>query len=263
MVPTRLPFLYTGRVMFLLYLDASGTVLDPNGKYIIVAGVAIFERQIYHAVKGLDDLAAKINPHHPEEVEFHGSVMFQARQDWKRIGLGESRDLIASALGVLKNTHRSTRLFAAAIHKSAISPRDPIEYAFEQVCNRFDRYLHRLYRVDQNRQRGLIIFDESRYEGALQRLSVDFRTIGHSWGILHDLVEVPLFVNSKASRLVQFADLVSFATYRYYEQEDPRYFNLLTSRFDHDGGVIHGLVHYTPEGDYSCECPVCAQRKGK
>ncbi len=133
MVPTRLAFLYTGRVMYLLYLDASGTVLDPNEKYIVVAGVAIFERQIYHAVKGLDELAGEINPHHPEEVEFHGSVMFQAREDWKRIGLGKSRDLITSALGVLKNTHKSTRLFAAAIHKSAISPRDPIEYAFEQV----------------------------------------------------------------------------------------------------------------------------------
>ena len=188
--------------------------------------------------------------------------MFQARGDWKRIGLGKSRDFITRALGVIQNTHHSTRLFAAAIHKSAISPRDPIEYAFEQVCNRFDRYLSRLYYADEkNRQRGIIIFDESRYEGALQRLSVDFRTIGHSWGIIRDLVEVPLFVNSKASRLVQFADLVSYATYRRYEKGDPQYFDLLTSRFDHDGGIIHGLVHYTPEGDFSCKCPVCTQRK--
>ena len=208
-------------------------------------------------------MAAEINPHHPNEVEFHGSVMFQARADWKRVGLGKSRDLIASALGVLQKTHRSTRLFAAAIHKSAISPRDPIEYAFEQVCNRFDRYLARLYHADEkNRQRGIIIFDESRYEGVLQRLSVDFRTVGHSWGVIRDLVEVPLFVNSKASRLVQLADLVSFATYRRYEKKDSRYFDLLTSRFDHEGKVLHGLVHYTPEGDFSCECPVCVQRKG-
>ena len=110
--------------MYLLYLDASGNVLDPNEEYIIVAGVAIFERQTYYAVEALDTLAAEIDPHHPEEIEFHGSVMFQAREDWKRIGLGESRDLIASALGVLQNTHSSTHLFAAAIHKSAISPRE-------------------------------------------------------------------------------------------------------------------------------------------
>ena len=178
--------------------------------------------------------------------------------------MGKSRDLIASALGVINNTSQSTRLFAAAIHKSAISPRDPIEYAFEQVCNRFDRYLARLYYADKkNRQRGIIIFDESRYEGALQRLSIDFRTIGHSWGVVRDLIEVPLFVNSKASRLVQLADLVSFATYRRYERGDSRYFDLLISRFDQEDGVIHGLVHYTPEGDFSCQCPVCAQREGK
>jgi hypothetical protein len=28
--------------------------------------------------------------------------------------------------------------------KAAISPADPMEYAFEQVCNRFDRFLGRL-----------------------------------------------------------------------------------------------------------------------
>ncbi len=248
--------------MYLLYLDASGTVRDPNEDYIIVAGVALFERQIYHAIRALDALAAEIDPHHPDEIEFHGSVMFQARGDWKRIGTKKSREYINRALGTLDSTHESTHVFAAAIHKSAISPRDPIEYAFEQICNRFDRYLSRIYYADnKNRQRGLIIFDESRYEGALQRLSRDFRTIGHSWGVLRDIIEVPLFVDSRASRLVQLADLISYATYRRYERDDSQYFDQIVPRLDRQGKVIHGLVHYTPEGDYSCSCPACQQRK--
>ena len=246
--------------MYLLYLDASGTVLTQKENHIIVAGIAIFERQIYYANQALDDLAAKINRHHPEEVEFHAADMFQARDDWKRIGLNESRKLISEALSVIDKTHTSTRLFAAAIHKAAISPQDPIEYAFEQICNRFDRYLTRLYRADRNRQRGLIIFDESRYEGALQRLAIDFRTVGHSWGVLRDLVEVPLFVNSKASRLVQLADLISYSTYRYYEQNDSRYFDLISSRFDQESGIIHGLVHYAPDRS-TCGCLACKQRR--
>ena len=261
MVLTRLPSPYTGLTMYLLYLDASGTVLDPTENYIIMAGVAIFERQIYYAVKKLDEIAATINPHHPEEIEFHGSVMYHARGEYRRLGLGPSRTLIGDGLRALDATTQSTRLFAVAVHKAAISPRDPIEYAFEQICNRFDRFLNRLYHAEQNRQRGLIVFDESRYEGRLQTLAIDFRTIGHTWGVTRSLIEVPLFVNSKATRMVQLADLVSYAVWRRYEKNDPQYFDIISSRFDKEGNVIHGLVHYTPEGDFSCKCLVCSQRR--
>lgn len=246
--------------MYLLYLDASGTVLDPNENYIVLAGVAIFERQIIYAVNALDEIAQRINPHHPEDIEFHGSVMYQARAEYKRLGLAVSRNMIRDGLLALNSTHESTRLFGVAIHKAAISPRDPIEYAFEQICNRFDRYLARLYR-EQNPQRGMIVFDESRYEGVLQSLAIDFRTVGHSWGVTRNIIEVPLFVNSKATRMVQLADLVSFALWRRYEKNDPQYFDIISSRFDRVGSVIHGLVHYTPGGDVSCDCPVCLQRR--
>jgi hypothetical protein len=81
--------------VYLLYLDASGTVLDPHENYIILAGVAIFERQIHYAAKALDDLARTINPHHPEAIEFHGSEMYHARSsEFKRIGWESSRKLI-------------------------------------------------------------------------------------------------------------------------------------------------------------------------
>lgn len=226
-----------------------------------MAGVAIFERQIYYATEALDNLARQINPHHPEDFEFHGSVMFHARNgEYKRVGTRGCRKLIADGLRALHSTHESTKLFAAAINKAAISPRDPIEYAFEQICNRFDLFLTRMYRTRNNRQRGLIVFDESRYEGRLQTLARDFRTIGHTWGVTHDLIEVPLFVDSRASRLVQLADLVSYATYRRFEKNDRQFFDIIVDRFDQEGEVLHGLVHYTPSGDFTCPCPACTQR---
>ena len=34
--------------MYLLYLDGSGSVRNPNERHFVLAGIAVFERQIYH-----------------------------------------------------------------------------------------------------------------------------------------------------------------------------------------------------------------------
>ena len=61
-----------------------------------------------------------------------------------------------------------------------------MELAFEQIANRFDRFLGRLHRND-NTQRGLLVLDESSYETSIQSLARDFRVEGHRWGQLYSL----------------------------------------------------------------------------
>lgn len=56
-----------------------------------------------------------------------------------------------------------------------------------------------------------MIFDKSTYEETIQNLATDFRTVGHQWNVIANLAEVPLFLDSKASRLIQLADLVAYA----------------------------------------------------
>lgn len=130
-----------------------------------------------------------------------------------------------------------------------------MEYAFEQICNRFDRFLGRLHAAG-NTQRGLIILDETSYETSMQHLAREFRTIGHRWGQLYNMSDVPLFVNSKATRMIQYADLVAHATRRYFEYGDSSYFDLFSPRIDAEGGVLHGLTHYKPAGE-NCNCISC------
>jgi hypothetical protein len=151
------------------------------------------------------------------------------------------------------------RIFAAAIHKAAVSPEDPMEYAFEQICNRFDRFLHRLH-LQNDTQRGLIILDKSSYETSLQSLAREFRTDGHRWGQLRNISDVPLFVDSRATRMIQYADMIAYALRIYYERGDPKYFDIISRRFDSDGGVVHGLVHRAPPGS-GCNCHSCRQRR--
>jgi hypothetical protein len=244
--------------MYLLYLDDSGSVQNAADHHIILAGIAVFERQPHWFSEKLDALAETIWPDNPKGIEFRGVDMLSGRKHWRGIDRGLRTAAYKDALTVLASSQH-VRIFATAIHKAALSPEDPMAYAFEQICNRFDRYLGRLHR-QSNTQRGLIILDKSSYETSLQGLATNFRTIGHKWGRLYNLAEVPLFVDSKATRMIQYADLVAHAVRRYYEKGDPQYFELILPRFDAEGGIIHGLLHFTPQGS-GCNCVACRQRK--
>ena len=127
-----------------------------------------------------------------------------------------------------------------------------MEYAFEQVCNRFDRFLGRRHAM-KDTHRGLVIVDELTYETSLQRLSREFRVTGHRWGQLYNFAEVPLFVDSRATRMVQYADMIAFALRRYYENGEAHFIDRIIRKFDEGGGVIHGLVHYKP-AELQCNC---------
>ena len=48
----------------------------------------------------------------------------------------------------------------------------------------------------------------------MQTLSREFKYSGHSWGKTKNYAEVSVFVDSKASRLIEWADLVAFALCR-------------------------------------------------
>jgi hypothetical protein len=244
--------------LHLLYLDDSGSAKNAQDRHVILAGVAVFERQPFWFSKQLDRLAAEISPEAPDSVEFRGGDIITGRKHWRKIPKDQRLDVYDRALDILKNS-REARLFGAAIHKAAVSPNDPIEYAFEQMCNRFDRFLGRLHRLNDT-QRGLLVLDESSYETTLQNLARNFRTIGHRWGQLYNMAEVPLFVDSKATRMIQFADLVAHGMRHYFEHGNSRYFDRIAHKFDPEGGVTHGLVHITPR-DSPCNCFSCRQKK--
>ncbi len=246
--------------MYLLYLDGSGSVRNPNERYFILAGISVFERQIYHLISEADQYAASLGVGPGRDVELHASVMAAGRKaPWKGSIRRKRLEFIEGGLDLLKNAHWSVRTFAVAVDKQVVSPNDPVERAFEEICNRFNLYLTRLHNREGSQPRGLIVMDKSHYEETLQGLARRFREQGTRWGNLRNLAEVPLFVDSAASRLIQIADLLAWAVWRRYEQMDARYFDRIAHRFDSEGGVIHGLFHFKPAGE-PCQCPACLSR---
>lgn len=233
--------------MHLLYLDESGSVADPAQQYFVLAGVAVFERSTHWVEQSLNRVACKFSPQNPYAVELHGSPMRSGRDGWKSYPLPDRLDAIKEALrvGVAEQNRKSIRLFGAVIRKGALSGEDPVTHAFEQLSSRFDLFLKRLYNKYNNPQRGVMLFDKSSTEQRIQNLAREFKYTGHTWGKTSNYAEVPVFLDSKASRLIQLADLVAFALFRNYEHQDPTFYDVIKHCFDAEGGVEHGLYTRT------------------
>lgn len=248
--------------MFLLYLDDAGTVESADQRHFVLSGVCLFERQVHFLSKEMDNLAALICPEDPERLEFHGSHMLPGKGFWRSIkDRTLRREHVKSALATARQLQGHLALFGVVVEKAAVAGEDPVEYAFEQIVSRFDTFLKRQHRKG-NTQRGLIILDKSTMETRMQTLARDFRKNGSRWGSVTNLADVPMFVDSAATRAVQYADLVSYALWQRFEKQDPEFLNQVADLFDHEGGVVHGLLHKSLNG-LSCDCPYCMSRNRK
>jgi hypothetical protein len=238
--------------MHLLYADESGSVSDDEQDIFVLAGISLFERQGFWFANRLDSIARTFNPADPSSIELHGNPMHQGKKYWRQFPFLQRTQAIKDCLQIITRSHPSNRVFVCVISKSQLAKasnlnktliNDPIHLAFEQLSTRFDHYLARMHKSNDT-QRGIIIFDKSTYESTIQNLAINFRTIGHTWGVLRNFSEVPLFLDSRATRLIQLADLIAYATYRKYASKDDSYFNVFQSRIDQNAGTTHGLYEF-------------------
>jgi Protein of unknown function (DUF3800) len=246
--------------MYILYFDDAGSVGNHSERHFILSGVALFERHVEHLERALNAVAVATGLEQPETLEFHGSAMLPGSKRWRPIRSESARRLvIRQALTAPEALRGHWALFGVVVNKVAVSPRDPVEYAFEQMCSRFDYFLGRQVRSGAE-ERGLIILDRSSRETRLQDMATGFRRDGHSWGKLRRIVDVPFFADNRATRAIQYADLVTYSLWRRFEHGDAEFFNLIRHRFDATGGIVHGLLHER-YAESECDCPYCGSRR--
>jgi hypothetical protein len=233
--------------MHLLYLDESGNHSDA--RWFVLAGLSVPERQTHWIETSLNQIAMQFGPDDPLQVELHGNPMHKGNGRWRKVERIVREQAIVQALrdGVQTRMHYGVRLFAAVIDREKLNAGEaPIDIAFEQIASRFDHLLTRLnQRRGRSHERGLILCDKASHESTLQAVARRFKYEGHQWGKTRNYAEVPVFLNSESSRLIQLADLVAYALYQHHAHGYSAYYDVIRTCFDSDAGRIHGLYEHS------------------
>lgn len=197
--------------MYLLYLDESG---QPRGilrasKTFTVAGVALHEQDCVPLAQAVDSLQARLVRECPR-IEIHASAIWSGRDDWSHVPKLTRRKFLSAVLKLMGSwkapTGRAPTYFGCVIDKkSYISRKDLISWGHENLFAKYNTFLNRLHQAGDS-HRALVVADNSSYEQYIQRLVTSWRDGGSPITSLSGIIEVPLYVDSKASRLVQVAD---------------------------------------------------------
>jgi hypothetical protein len=159
----------------------------------------------------------------------------------------------------------NARLFAECVDKTHFDPsRTKLtvgEQAFEQVVSRFQHYLSHVAGTVTGAgsatitDYGLLIHDNNE---AVAKKHTDlmrhFHKSGTLWTTIDHIIETPLFVDSRLTRMVQIADLCAYALRRYCENQERELFDPIFARADRFGGRAVGVRHFA---GLSCKCLIC------
>ena len=257
--------------MYLLYLDESGT--HAGSPAYILGGVALHEYDVYHVQQRLETmLQAKLpNGFAAVDFELHGAEIKSPSNPrrpspWTRFDYPFRLDVLRGAYSAIGNydcidSRHPPALFGAVVDRYYS---DRKRRAYEEILHRFDEMLERRGRELGELQTGVVIHDESNIESNLQAWTQRWREVeGRIPGTLRHIVDVPLFADSKASRAIQAADLVTFGLWRYYGlvAPDTGWVDQLWDKFDSADGHMHGLIHVNPGfRSGQCGCPPCRAR---
>ena len=254
--------------MYLLYIDESGDPTNPNDQHFVLAGIAIFERQAHWLSQQLDALEVEIfgapdakNPQpFPRPVEFHASAI-NARKEppWDNLTSSQALEVLGRLSGVTADCHETCALFGVVFHRPSFPAEDPVMVAFNELTSRFDQFLKGLH-AQGDTQRGLMVFDKSRHEQRLQTLLRSYTVEGGPFGRVRNFADVPLFADSRASRMLQLADFIAWACFRRYETGRANHFDQIIGRFHAENNRIHGLHHRT-RNFLNCPCLPCFSRR--
>ncbi len=242
----------------------------------MLAGLAIHEQDAWYLQGRLHRVLLRLLPKglDPLDFELHATEikspikLVGARKvisNWAQVPVATRFEVLRATYQALagfpgKDTNFPCALFGAVVDRRYT---DREKRAYEEVLHKFDEMLTRQTNESGVRQVGIVIHDRRLLESDVQSWTGGWRRAAGRIGRLTHLVDVPMFADSKASRLIQAADFVAWGLYRFYgDSRDERWIKPVWGRFDNANGVMHGLIHVVPGFSRGgCLCPPCSSRR--
>jgi len=245
--------------MRILYLDESG---GPNSwheqKNFVLGGVAVHEGQIYPLTRDLNTLQEKYFPGISIPIEFHARPIRQGKgPHFNKFDFDTRRKIIDDVYDIIRKCGFPNIIpFATVMDISAaISYNQVCRDCFEDVCQKFNLYLHDQFKRGYP-SKGLLIIDRGR-EGQYRQHFSELKKSEAVEEYLGNIVDIPYFAACRETRMLQVADFISNAIFRYYEWDITDNFDKISSLFFRGSHrhPVNGLNHITK--DESCQCCVC------
>lgn len=269
--------------MYLLFADESGT--HGGSHAFVVGGIAVHEQDAQALQRALTRCVQRnLKIAEVDDYELHAGEIRNARKPllgnkvkapsiWAFVPRQQRLRILEAAYRELTSFKPSNPLLPVSMFGVVIDQHfhpdwlmfERERFAYEVILNKFDVMLKRIRtRADLN-NRGMVIHDRRVVaERDIQDWTKDWQKAAGSVGQLRNLAEIPLFADSRASRLLQAADLVSYALYRHYQpgRAGVDYAELIWESFDHEDDSLYGVVHFTPHfAAGGCECRPCQDRR--
>jgi len=107
--------------MYILYLDESGAHREAS--YFVLAGLAVFEREIYWYAQDVDALQKRYFPDIAEPLEFHASALRpptseRVPEPFDQLSLEQRRNLLADIYQIIRA--RRGVIFGVAVEKAVV-----------------------------------------------------------------------------------------------------------------------------------------------
>lgn len=180
---------------------------------------------------------------------------YKKTEPYIHLTLDERRSFLLELAEIIGNW-TDCRAFCECVKKKKFTTDDMYESSFQQVVTRFETFLSKTSVKGRKSQQGLLISDNNEtINRRLTHLMRKFHVDGTMWRKIQHIVETPLFVDSTLTSMIQVADLMSYATRRYFENEEEELFDKIKSRFDRHYTRLVGIRHFTPSE--KCGCAVC------
>ena len=249
--------------MYLLYLDESG---DVNGwnvqKNFVLGGIAVFESQIYSLIKDMDDLQREYFPDIQIPIEFHVSAI-RSRKGPHFNGLNEDirNEIIEKVYDIIsKRRFPNVFLLGTGIHVTAVENSGQVcRICFEDVCQNFNHFLYNnmkfLKQSKRTFSKGLLIIDRGREQRYRQHYD-EFKAETDASRYLANIVDIPYFSACTDTRMLQLADFVSNAIWKFFEKGVTEAYDKIKHLF-YNGPLAYpcpGVNHIINE---ACSCEVC------
>lgn len=248
--------------MYLLYLDESGDTGNwQQQKHFVIAGIGVYEFEIPTLGSKLKEAQKKYFPEITVPIVFHATDIHSGRGLFRTLTKETREELLKDLYSIIcNNRFPKVVVFGAVIGiEDAKNPSTDRRSVFEEVICGFNSFLVEGYKFQRSANKGfgnkgLIIIDKNREEQYKQLLD-SFHDEGTKYGYLPNIVDIPYFARCHDTPLLQFADLSAYAIYRYYENQDNKYLELILPRiYKTLDGKMYGLKHLTTK---HCDCLPC------